>query len=111
MDIAQTRFETPHKIITLLDAPGHKDFIPNMITGMPALLIPYISLEGWSGGAMVLGKLPVLGHPTNMNNRALAYCTCNGCWWGLDIFTLIYHFSLLSPSLLETARFRLKYCL
>ena len=29
----------------------------------------------------------------------------------LDIFTLIYHFSFLSPSLWETARCRLKYCL
>ena len=30
---------------------------------------------------------------------------------GLDIFSLVYHFSLLSPSLWETARYRLKYCL
>ena len=30
---------------------------------------------------------------------------------GLDIFSLIYHFSLLSPSLWETARYRLKFCL
>ena len=31
-----------------------------------------------------------------------------GC---LDIFTFIYPFSPLSPSLWETARYRLKYCL
>ena len=29
----------------------------------------------------------------------------------LDIFSLIYHFSFLSPSLWKTARYRLKYCL
>ena len=30
---------------------------------------------------------------------------------GLDIFTLLYPFSSLSPALWETARYRLKYCL
>ena len=68
---------------------------------------------GWSGGAMVLGKLPVPGRPTNLDySRARAYCACSECGWDcLDIFSLVYHSSFLSPSLWETARYRLKYCL
>ena len=61
----------------------------------------------------MLGKLPVLGRPTILNTvgqgpTALAVGAGGGC---LDIFTLIYPFSSLSPSLWETARYRLKYCL
>ena len=73
----------------------------------------FISTVGWSGGAMVLGKLPVPGRPTiwitvGQGPTALAVGAGGGC---LDIFTLIYPFFPLSPSLWETARYRLKYCL
>ena len=62
---------------------------------------------------MALGKLPVPGRPTiwmivGQGPTALAVSAGGVC---LDIFTLIYPFSLLSPSLGETARYRLKYCL
>ena len=68
---------------------------------------------GWSGGAMVLGKLPVPGRPTiritvGQGPTALAVSAGGGC---LDIFTLTYPFFPLSPSLWETARYRLKYSL
>ena len=61
----------------------------------------------------MLGKLPVPGRPTilitvGQGSTALAVSAGGGC---LDIFTPIYLFSSLSPSLWETARYRLKYCL
>ena len=59
---------------------------------------------------MVLGKHPVPGRPTILITvgPGLAVGAGGGC---LDIFTLTYPFSPLSPSLWETARYRLKYCL
>ena len=62
---------------------------------------------------MVLGQLPVPGRPTiwitvGQGPTALAVGAGGGC---LDIFTLIYPFAPFSPSLWETARYRLKYCL
>ena len=61
---------------------------------------------------MVLGELPVPGRPTiwmivGQGPIVLAVGAGGGC---LDIFTLLYLFSSLSPSLWETARYRLKYC-
>ena len=56
---------------------------------------------GWSGGAMVLGKLPVPGRPTilitvGQGPIALAVGAGGG---GLDIFAFIYPFSSFSLSL------------
>ena len=50
--------------------------------------------RGWSGGAMVLGKLPVPGRPTiwikvGQGPTALVVGAGGGC---LDIFTLNYPF-------------------
>ena len=72
-----------------------------------------ISYKGRSGGAKVLGKLPVPGRPTiwitvGQGLTALAVGAGGGC---LDIFTLICPFSPDSPSLWETVRYRLKHCL
>ena len=55
----------------------------------------------YRGGLLIL--LIVGQGPT-----ALTVGVGGGC---LDIFTLVCHLSFLSPSLWETARYRLKYCL
>ena len=57
----------------------------------------------------MLGKLLMLGRPTNLivvgqGPTALTVGAGGGC---LEIFTLVYHFSFLSSSLWETARYRL----
>ena len=57
-------------------------------------LSPSLWEMGWSGDAKVLGKLPVPGRPTNLDDsRARAYCACSRCGWGL--FGHFSHLSLL----------------
>ena len=64
---------------------------------------------------MVLGKLSVPGRPAIwmiVGSRARPIALATGVGGGcLDIFTLLYSFSSLCPSLWETARYKLKYCL
>ena len=67
----------------------------NFATADKKCFIVYSSLErGWSGGAMVLGKLPVPGRPTiwitvGQGPSALVVGAGGGC---LDIFNLVCPF-------------------
>jgi len=45
IDISLWKFETSKFCVTIIDAPGHRDFIKNMITGTSQVCITFIIVK------------------------------------------------------------------
>lgn len=65
VEVGRAKFETEARRYTILDAPGHKNYVPNMIMGAAQV---GVGLVGWRAG-LPLFRCFMLGQPPASSSR------------------------------------------
>ncbi|OQR79809.1 HBS1 protein [Tropilaelaps mercedesae] len=107
MDIAQAKLETEHRNVNILDAPGHKEFIPNMIIGAAqadvAILVVNATRGEFETGFESGGQTrehTMLIRSLGVSQLAVAVNKLDTCAWSENRFNEIV--SALRPFLKQT---------
>jgi elongation factor 1-alpha len=96
IDIALWKFETPKLYVTVIDAPGHRDFIKNMITGTSqadcAILIVPAGTGEFEAGISKDGQTrehALLAYTLGVKQMIVAVNKMDSCKWNQDRYNEI----------------------
>jgi peptide chain release factor subunit 3 len=113
VEVGKAQFDLPNKRYTILDCPGHKNYVPNMISGVAQADVAALVVSAKSGefeaGFERAGQTrehAILASNMGSGNLIVIVNKMDECEWGKDRFDYIQ--TNLSPFLQDTCGYDVK---